>query len=296
MKLNNYPVALFCYNRCEHLQQTVDALRLNYGAKKTDLFVFSDAAKSATEVDAVKTVRRYLGAIEGFRSVTVIERPVNLGLQTSISRGVSEVCDKYGAAIVLEDDIETSQFFIEYMNDCLNMYKDDNAVMALSGFSYVNRGSTGTYLLNQPMCWGWATWRDRWVEFDMAFRDDFELSNEQIKKFNYGGAFNFYRQYALNKSGVLNTWYIFWYLLIFTSNRLTVYPDQSLCRNLGFDGSGTHSSRHVNYNSDLSNGRIDVKRKPLKPDNDAYDQINDRLRALRLGVLERVKNRLMKFF
>jgi hypothetical protein len=40
------PIALFVYNRPEHTQKTIDALRQNDLASGSDLFIFSDGAKN----------------------------------------------------------------------------------------------------------------------------------------------------------------------------------------------------------------------------------------------------------
>jgi hypothetical protein len=42
----------------------------------------------------------------------VIKRVENLGLGKSIITGVSDIINKYGRAIVLDDDLETSPFFL----------------------------------------------------------------------------------------------------------------------------------------------------------------------------------------
>lgn len=293
--MKTYPVAVFCYNRLDHLRVTIDALARNHGAEQTDLFVFSDAARSQHEEAEVNAVRHYVETLTGFKSVTLSKHTRNKGLKKSITEGVTEVCRNYGAAIVLEDDIETAPFFLTFMNECLEKYLNTRDVLAVSGFSYIERGGVGTYFATQPLCWGWATWEDRWDEYDAAYSSNFELSNKEIRRFNYGGGFNFYQQYKLNKSRRLNTWYIFWYLHAFVTGRVTIYPNQSLCRNLGFDGSGTNSSEKVNYNSAFFEGRILVESLPAVPDEVAYRQIERRLKKLKPSILRRISNRLDKF-
>ena len=43
------PIALFVYNRLDHTQSTIDALKNNYLAKESHLYIFSDAPKDETE-------------------------------------------------------------------------------------------------------------------------------------------------------------------------------------------------------------------------------------------------------
>ena len=293
--MNNYPVAVFCYKRLDHLQRTLEALSRNHGAVETDVIVFSDAARSDHEKADVDRVRRYVETLTGFKSVTLNKYTQNKGLRRSITEGVTEVCRDFGAAIVLEDDIETAPYFLTFMNECLEQYADTKEVLAVSGFSYIDRKVEGTYFISQPLCWGWATWKDRWDEYDTTTSSEFGLSKDEIMRFNYGGGFNFYQQYELNKSGRLSSWYIFWYLYSFVSGRVTVYPNRSLCRNLGFDGSGTNSAKGVDYNSSLYDGKISVQKVPALPDKEAYLQIERRLKKLKPSIFRRIFNRLTKF-
>jgi hypothetical protein len=55
----------------------------------------------------VEAVRKYIHSISGFKSVTIIEREKNWGLAPSIIDGVTNIVNKYGKIIVLEDDIVT---------------------------------------------------------------------------------------------------------------------------------------------------------------------------------------------
>jgi len=292
--MKNYPVAVFCYKRLEHLQRTLHALASNHGAEHTDVIIFSDAARSDIEKNDVENVRRYVETLTDFKSVTLIKHMQNKGLKKSITEGVSEVCRNFGAAIVLEDDIETAPYFLTYMNECLEQYADNREVLAVSGFSYIDRKVDGTYFISQPLCWGWATWQDRWEEYKTATSGEFDLSRDEIKRLNYGGGFNYYQQYKLNKSGHLNSWYIFWYLHAFSAGRVTIYPNRSLCRNLGFDGSGTNSGKGVDYNSLLFDGKIRVQKLPTLPDKEAYLQIERRLKKLKPSIFSRILKRLTK--
>ncbi|HYJ38887.1 MAG TPA: sugar transferase, partial [Chitinophagaceae bacterium] len=103
--MNQVPVTLFTYNRVSHLKQTVDALRKNRGAVSTDLFIYSDAPITEDARADVANVREFLHSINGFKSVTIIERNTNYGLGKNIIEGVSEMIERFGRIIILEDDL-----------------------------------------------------------------------------------------------------------------------------------------------------------------------------------------------
>src|SRR5674476_135976 len=102
------PIALFVYNRPAHTRLTVEALQQNVLAKDSDLIIYSDAPKTSEAANAVREVRQYIHQIDGFRSVTIVERETNCGLARSIIDGVTKVVNERGRIIVLEDDLVTS--------------------------------------------------------------------------------------------------------------------------------------------------------------------------------------------
>ena len=50
------PIALFVYNRFGTTKKTVEALKKNYLASQSELFIFSDGAKNSGSIESVKKV------------------------------------------------------------------------------------------------------------------------------------------------------------------------------------------------------------------------------------------------
>ncbi|MEZ8257956.1 glycosyltransferase [Vibrio cyclitrophicus] len=240
------PIVLFVYSRLEHTKRTVDNLRKNELAKLSELIVFSDGAKNENDKHEVFEVREYLKNINGFKNVAIIERKVNLGLAKNIQLGVSDVVNKYGKVIVLEDDIVTSPRFLEFMNSSLDYYKDYDKVWHISGWNYPidTIGLNDTFLWRGMNCWGWATWKDKWDKFEKnPSRLIVEWDKDKISRFNVDGSFPFWKQVESNISGKIDTWAIFWYSTIFEHEGLCLNPTSSLVNNIGLDGSGENCSK-----------------------------------------------------
>ena len=148
------PIALFVYNRPTHTRLTVEALLRNPESACSSLYVFSDGPKNANDNYAVCEVRKYLSHISGFAEIHIIERKHNWGLANSIIDGVTQLCNQFGRTIVLEDDLETSSYFLAYMNEALERFKDDESVAAVS-FNSANPTldsiSDGSYPLSRPL-------------------------------------------------------------------------------------------------------------------------------------------------
>ncbi|WP_426993726.1 hypothetical protein [Methylomonas sp. CM2] len=130
------PIVLFAFARPEHTRITLEALSANSLASQSDLIVYSDAARSLEEEIKVTKVRSLAHNIRGFRSVSVIERETNLGLARNIIEGVTDVCNRYGRLIVLEDDMITSPYFLTFMNSALDKYYDNKTVWHINGWNY----------------------------------------------------------------------------------------------------------------------------------------------------------------
>ena len=132
----NAPIALFVYARPDHTRRTVEALLKNPEASSSDLIVFSDAAQTPDNEEAVRQVREYIAGIREFRSLTVHHRPQNFGLAKSIIEGVTQVLADHERVIVLEDDLETSPHFLRYMNEALDRFAEEHRVISVHGYVY----------------------------------------------------------------------------------------------------------------------------------------------------------------
>src|SRR5450432_3087187 len=113
------PILLFAYKRLDTLRQTVGALQQNYHASESELFIFSDGAKTSEEEHTINDIRTYIRTINGFKSINVFEAGSNKGLANSIIDGVNMIMQDHKKVIVLEDDLVTSPNFLAYMNQSL---------------------------------------------------------------------------------------------------------------------------------------------------------------------------------
>lgn len=290
------PIVLFVHARPDHTQRTLEALAANERAIETDLFVFADAARSAAEAAAVGEVRAIVRRAQGFRSVEVCERLVNLGLAGSIIDGVTEVIEHYGRAIVVEDDIVTSPQFLSFMNDALDHYADELGVWHINGWAYpvATQAENRAYLTPIMECWGWATWNDRWRHFDrnpalyLGRWDD-----KAWHRFNIGGGYDYRGDIVRNEQGSLRTWAVFWYAAIFEHHGLCLSPPQSYVANIGIDGSGVNSGTRDIYAGDIRmTGELPEWPAAIVEDEKAWMIVRDFLLANRPWLGRRLASRV----
>jgi len=242
------PLTLFTYNRPTHTERVIASLLKNRLARETELFVYSDGPQKPADAPLVHHVRKILHSITGFRRVQIIEQDQNRGLANSVISGVSEVIQRFGKVIVVEDDLFLSPNFLAFMNAMLDFYRPFEKVYSVTGFSY----PTGAihipkdylydvYLSHRCMSWGWATWIERWqtVDWKVTGFDRFLRDRRSQKLFNRGGE-DLSDMLKLQMIGEIDSWAIRWCYAHFQNRAFCLYPVRSFVRNLGFDQSGTH--------------------------------------------------------
>ena len=253
------PIVVFTYNRPEHTQRTLNALLMNPLANESDIIIYSDSARTANHKKAVDEVRSYLSEITGFRSIKVIHRDKNFGLAESIIQGITEVLQQSEKVIVLEDDMVVSPYFLEYMNEALEQFVDDDRVISVHGYVYpVDIELPEAFFLPGADCWGWATWRRGWALFnsDGQYLLDELVRRHLIQEFDYNGAYPFLSMLKAQIKGANDSWAIRWHASAFLAGKLTLYPGRSLVHNIGTDSSGTHCGDLDNMDAKLSETKI----------------------------------------
>ena len=270
----NAPVVLFVYNRLDHTKNVITSLAKNMLADQTDLYVFSDAAKTENGLEKVNAVREYIRKEDwksNFKKVTVIEAEENKGLAKSIIGGVTKILEEYGKVIVVEDDLVLSPYFLQNMNGALDYYKEDQKIWSVSGYSFpmnsLKKYDHDVFYSYRGSSWGWATWLDRWVKTDWDVKDYQAFVSDKTwqKKFNRGGA-DLTGMLGLQMDGQINSWAIRWVFAQSNLDMYTVYPKNSYILNDGCDGSGTHVGNTTEYHTNIDQGSLECKFESLEID------------------------------
>jgi hypothetical protein len=236
-------------------------------ADQSVLYVVSDAPYKKEHQDKVQQVRDYALTIDGFKEVRHIIREKNMGMHKSALNGIEEVLTTNNSFIILEDDIVVSPNFLQYMNDGLAYYKNDNRIFSISAFRppfhLPEKYNKEVYFYPSNSPWGFATWKDRWEQVDFSFHDRYsELKNnkELYKKFMSIG---FYIKGVLqaDSKGEIEACDLRVYHYMITNNMCSVFPVVSKSQNWGFDGSGEHCNSR---NAWWAKPALDMRNKPTE--------------------------------
>ena len=235
------PIILFTYRRAAHTRRCVESIKRSPLAAESKLYIFSDAPKGNADLADVLAVRSYLKTVTGFKSVVIEEATENRGLANSVIYGVGKVLEEHGRAIVLEDDLMLSPYFLSYMNEALEMYKDDEDVININ-----------SHILSSPMTfnenffisfansWGWATWKRGWAYFEPDAEKLLAKIESEGREREFDMGYHFTRMLREQCAGKINSWAIRWNASIFVNKKLSLNVGRPLVVNGGFGEGATH--------------------------------------------------------
>lgn len=283
---NLVPIVLFVYKRPKHTIQTIEYLKKNKLAGESDLFIFSEYPKTESHSADVNSVRTYLKTIKGFKSITIVERPFFLGLAKSVISGVTSVFEKHDRVIVLEDDINTSQNFLEYMNEGLEKYEFDTRIYSVTGFCYPStllkiykEYDKDVFLLLRASSWGWGTWKNRWLsaDWEVSDFDEFYKNRQLQKKYDQTGG-DKSRMLIRQMKGEIDSWATIWDYTHYKNNAYCVFPVKSLINNTGLDKSATHTKNLKEYTNQITD---------FKPTFPAIFDVDSKIREAYMSIYKK---------
>ncbi|GHU69594.1 glycosyl transferase [Bacteroidia bacterium] len=248
MNMSLSPIILFVYNRPDETQKALAALRQNILAPDSDLFIFSDAPKNPDVGQKVQQVRKIVHSIEGFKSVHIIEAEKNKGLAHSVIDGVSQIIEKYGKVIVLEDDLITSPNFLSFMNQALDFYENNQQIISITGCTYRLRIPKNyeydVFFTHRMGSHGWATWLNCWqnIDWKVSDYDSFKYNIRQNLALMKGGN-DLPRMLAACMKGKINSWAVRFCYHQYKTQTYTVWPAQSKVQNIGCNAAASNMKR-----------------------------------------------------
>jgi hypothetical protein len=244
----------------------------------------------------VSSVREYINSINGFKTVLVINRERNYGVDKNIIEGIRYLTNNYQSFIIVEDDLIVSEHFLYFLNSALKFYNDNNKIITISAFNYVSIPKNykwDCFFTGRTNPWGWASWSNRFknIDWDISDHESF-INNKSIqRKFNFWGS-DRSRMLKKTLSGKIRAWDIRLEYHVFKNNLLTAYSTKNLVFNNGFNCN--EATNTTGYN------RFKVKIQLLDSTNIKFpDFITDNLVIRRRfieknSILNRIKTTIYK--
>jgi hypothetical protein len=250
---NFAPIVLFVYNRPSHTEQTLIALNKNELSNQSTLYIYCDGPKSSAsidELDKIASVRDLVRKKRWCGEVIINESIENKGLANSIISGVTEIINRHGKIIVLEDDIVPEIGFLKYMNEALDLYENESKVGCIHAWNYnmtVFPKKLTTFFLRGADCWGWGTWKRSWDLFEPDTTHLIAEINRLNCSYNFdrNGTIDFSAMLQDHIDGKIDSWAVRWHASLFLKDKYCLHPVKPIVKNIGLDGTGTHCMGNV---------------------------------------------------
>jgi len=241
------PVALIVYNRPDTTARVFNTIR---EARPPFFFVIADGPKSdlPSDADLCKEVRHIVEQVDWPCEFIKNYSDVNLGCGLRPATGISWVFKQVEDAIILEDDCLPHPSFFRYCEELLDKYRYDERIVHIAGSnSLINscKGNYSYYYSLFPHCWGWASWRRAWNNFDydmLLFREieangwlNCIFPEKDVARFWRSGFMELYH------SKQKHIWDYQWTFACWANSGLSILPNQNLVSNIGFGSEATHT-------------------------------------------------------
>lgn len=235
------PILFLVFNRPDTTRKVFQRIREH---KPNKLYIAADGPRlnRENEHNLCSEVRSITEDIDWDCEVHRLYRTKNLGCGPAVSSAIDWFFDKEEWGIILEDDCLPSLQFFDFCNTCLELYRDNNIIMHVSGNNYTNINySTGqlAFFSNYPHIWGWATWRRAWSLYSYKIEDGIDslMSN---RDFNWEEKRYWKKIYRAVVNGKINTWDYQWLFTLWKYNGIAISPVVNMVENIGITGSSTH--------------------------------------------------------
>jgi len=179
----NLNIAICCvaYNRPDSLKNLLDSLSDSYYPHDVPLIISIDySGKNDVETFAKGYDWKY-----GEKRIIAHEK--NLGLRNHIL-SCGDLLKEYDAVIILEDDVVVAPSYFYFTEQCVEKYKDNDAIAGISLFSfplnhynqvpfYPLKSDSDVYLMKIAQSWGQVWMKKSWK----AFREWYDQHDDEFE-------------------------------------------------------------------------------------------------------------------
>jgi len=256
--MNLLPCVVFAFNRPKKLISVLDAL------KKQDvdrLIVFVDGERDKADLEKVDSCR------ELARKVDWVDTELYLWAENRGLRGISDnislVFEKHSWAVFVEDDCLPMPGFYALLRSALEHYQAMDQVFSIGGYQPIENRYFKPYPYDvvgcaRFLCWGWATWQDRWKRVEPYLKQYGDLFDHLQKVPKIGGVDLEKMAQDMAAGKTKESWDVKVSIASLWLNLTHLIFTWGLVRNIGLDRSGVHGgflsmfAEKIFYNRNVS--------------------------------------------
>ncbi|RZK63985.1 MAG: nucleotide-diphospho-sugar transferase [Pedobacter sp.] len=281
--MSNYqtksPVLLLIFNRPDLSNYVFEQIR---AARPPKLYIAADGPRAIkeNEKELCEKARQVVDKVDWACELKTLFRTENMGCKEAVSSAIDWFFKNEEEGIILEDDCFPASSFFSYCDELLEKYRHDTRIRHIGGSNLqlgTKWGDGSIFFSNSTAVWGWASWRRVWRDYDknLTAYNEHEIRAQFSKIFNdrfvidsWVDTFN-----AL-KANKIDTWDFQLTIINYLHYGLSINPNVSLIKNIGYrpDATHTHTDQNIYENIPLEEMHKIVYPKFMLPEKQAdYD-------------------------
>ena len=241
------PVLLTVFNRPH---ETLRALARLKQARPEKIYIAADGPRERQPEDQrlCQEVRQLVTEEINWPARVLTDfAPLNLGLRRRMASAISWALDREDRVIVLEDDCLPDPSFFRFCTELLERYANNQRIGVITGDNFQPEGfacNASYYFSRYPHCWGWATWRRAWDQYDDEMSDWPAVRETSWLKdlFPHPLEELYWRKiFDETHAGQIQSWAYRWTYSCWRQNILTATPARNLVTNIGIGAAASNT-------------------------------------------------------
>lgn len=251
------PILVMGFNRPKMIGKLLRTLA-SFGV--SDVWVAVDGPRNDVSSDDLSVAQSQALVRRYFPKARTLFRSENLGCRRAVPDAIDWFFGENSKGIILEDDILPTETFLSFATEGLTLHEGSDNVWQISGRTYLPTycSPPGPFLSRIPNIWGWATWRDKWNQYDRDL-ETYDFGTDLDATMRNGGyaelptalRVRWAEALSMVKLNGIDTWDYQWVWSMWQGRGFALVPPINLVSNIGFGEGATHTTQEAIISASL---------------------------------------------
>lgn len=264
------PILITAFNRFESFKTVLEIVLIKY--KK--IYISIDGPRNLNDKKEQDKITKYINKKKNI-NIKIRRLKKNHGCQKAVIAALDWLFRNEKKGIILEDDLIPKKDFFNFCEKNLLKFEKNKKIFSICGFNPLDLQLNKKFIITKYfMCWGWATWKDRWLIAKKNFKSENGWLKLQSSKNWENSALDqvenkyFKKIFKKITSKEIDSWAYLWLLIGISNSSKFIVSTKNLVQNNGLNIFGANN---VPLNSQINNRKV-VKFKKIisqnKPNKD----------------------------
>ena len=239
------PILLITWRRPDTTAKVLNSLRK---IQPNKIYIASDGPEITRkgEVEKVKETRELIdNKITWKCTVEKLYSENNQGCKQGVRKSIDWFFSHEEMGIILEDDIVPKEEFFYFCEYNLKKHQKNKNIYTIGGFSALI--NEYPYLSMHGSVWGWATWRDRWLNYEEKIPNNKDFESLKSNSSNFSIMTWKLASRIQKGKNPIDTWDYWWLFTRIRNRGYSLLPSKALTYNCGISSEGSTHMKNKDF-------------------------------------------------